>query len=172
MKKNRIKNFSKSLISASLRGLAVFAIFGAALFVYAEVNYPDTAPGPVSGIVGLYVGKTVATYDGNDAGSYQNANALCSGGGVDLEDSHVCTPMEIINTYNHDPSGPISTEVEALWLNSGAPAFYSAVTNDCLGWTTSANLYGQPVYGSVWLASEKYGMMTFCSQSLNYACCK
>lgn len=168
MNKNSAKKFSKLLISASLRGLAVFLVFGAAIYAYAAVTYPANQPNPVSGVVGLYVGKTPATYNGGAVGNYAGANSACTN---TYPGTHVCTPMEMINTYNHNPTA-ISTELEPLWLNSGAPSFYSAVTNDCLGWTTSTSLYGQPVYGSVWYSEQKYGMMTFCTQSLRYACCK
>lgn len=171
MKRTTAKSFSRSLTNALLRGLAVFAVFGAAVYAYAAITYPAVQPNPVSGVVGLYVGKTAGTYDGAGAGSYENANNFCANGGGALTDSHVCTPMEMINTYNHNPS-ELAGETDPLWLNSGAPAYYSSVSNDCLGWTTNGKFYGSPVYGSVWQSSGKYGMMTFCSVSLKYACCK
>ncbi len=166
MKKNRIKNFSKSLISASLRGLAIFAIFGAALFVYAEVNYPATAPGPVSGIVGLYVGQTGGTYDGS-VGSYQVANDACALGAGDLEDSHICTSMEIMNTYNHNPSILVGL-TGAMWINSGPPAYTTAAPNDCNGWTNSTNEF----FATSWNFDINFGTASSCNLVQTFACCK
>jgi len=167
MKKSSIKNFSKSLISASLRGLAVFAVFGFALYAYA-VTYPATQPNPVSGVVGLYVGKTPSTYQGGNAGSYETANSYCAAAHTD---SHVCTPIEMINTYNHNPAA-IAGETDSLWINNGAPAYFSSISNDCLGWSTSGTLFNQPVFGSIWDASNNYGVITTCNNSRAYACCK
>ncbi len=167
MKKNSVRNFSKTLISASLRGLAVFAVFGAAVFAYA-VNYPVSQPNPVSGIVGLFEGVTPGTYQGGDAGSYSGANNYCNSA---YPDSHVCTPMEIINTYNHDPTA-ITGETASMWVNNGAPAYFSSISNDCQGWSQSAKLYGQNVFGSVWNATKQYGVITTCDSARAYACCK
>lgn len=167
MKKNSVRQLSKSLISASLRGLAVFAVFGTALYAYA-VTYPSSQPNPVSGVVGLYVGKTAASYNGGSAGSYQSANGLCSAA---FANSHVCTPMEIINTYNHNPSA-LTGVTGSMWVNNGAPAYFSSISNDCQGWNQSGTLYGQAVFGSVWDATNKYGVITTCNNSRPYACCK
>lgn len=164
MKKSRIKLVSNALISASLRGLAVFAVFGMSLYAYAAISYP-TQPGPVTGVVGLYVGKTVGTYNGNQGG-YENVNALCAA--VEA-DSHVCTPMEIVNTYNHDPS--FTGTGSSVWVNNGAPAYYASVVNDCQGWTTAAPLYGNSVFGSVWSVNG-YGSITTCDFQRAFACCK
>ena len=166
MKKKSAKSFSKSLVSASLWGLGVFLVFGAALYTYA-VTFPATQPGPASGVVGLYVGKT-ATYNGGAAGSYQAANNLCHNA---FANSHVCTPMEIINTYNHNPSA-ITGVTGSMWVNSGAPAYFSSISNDCQGWTQSGTLYGQAVFGSIWDATNKQGVITTCNNSRAYACCK
>lgn len=166
MKKKRSRKYIEPFISAILRGLAVFAVFGVSLYAYA-VTYPANQPNPVSGVVGIYQGKT-ATYQGGDAGSYAAANALCDAA---YTDSHVCTPMEIINTYNHNP-GAITGETDSLWLNSGAPAYFSSITNDCQGWTQSGTLYGNPVFGSVWDANSQQGVITTCNNARAYACCK
>lgn len=170
MKKNRIKSFSKALVSASLRGLAIFAVFGVALYAYA-VNYPLTAPGPVSGIVGLYVGQTGGSYDGN-IGSYQAANDACALGAGDLEDSHICTAMEIINTYNHNPTGALATATGAMWINTGPPAYTTAAPNDCKGWTVSSPSAEEQFFGTSWNFDIARGAATFCIVAQSFACCK
>jgi hypothetical protein len=165
MLKIRLKKFSKSLISASLTGLAVFAVFGLALYTYAQVVYPATQPGSVSGVVGLYVGQTAAQ-DGNDPGSYQNANSLCANGGGALANSHVCTPMEVVNTYNHNPSALPGSGI--AWVNSGAPSNSAQPVNDCRGWSSN----GLGNYANVWNFSINSGGMQPCAQSYSIACCK
>jgi hypothetical protein len=163
MKKSSIKNFSKSLISASLRGLAAFVVFGFALYAYA-VTYPATQPNSVSGVVGLYVGKTVGTQDGN-IGNYQTANNLCNA--VEA-DSHICTPMEIVNTYNHNPPA-VTGETGTVWINSGAPANTFPAVNDCNGWKNNSLSF----YGNVWSfdANDFSGILP-CAFNLAIACCK
>ncbi|HHA19287.1 MAG TPA: hypothetical protein ENK70_06235 [Methylophaga sp.] len=166
MKKNRVKSFSKALISASLRGLALFAVFGVALFAYA-VNYPATAPGPVSGIVGLYVGQSVSTSDGN-VGGYETANDLCASGANDLADSHICTPMEIMNTYNHNPSALPAVGSGAMWINSGPPAYTTAAPNDCNGWINDTNVF----FATSWNFDINFGTASSCNLVQPFACCK
>ncbi|MBU0460936.1 MAG: hypothetical protein KJ771_09105 [Nanoarchaeota archaeon] len=163
MKKNSVKKFSKSLMSASLRGLTVFAVFGMALYAYA-VNYPSSQPNPVSGVVGLYVGQTAGTWDGN-IGGYQAANAVCAG----VEpDSHICSPMEIVNTYNHNASS-VTAETGTVWVNSGAPANTSPAVNDCNGWKNNSLSY----YGNVWsFGSNDFAGILPCAFALPIACCK
>ena len=163
MKKRSVKHFSKSLVSASLRGLAVFLIFGTALYAYAAVSYPSGQPNSVSGLVGLYVGQTTTTSDGN-IGSYQAANSECAA--VDA-DSHVCTPMEIINTYNHNPSA-VTGEGGVVWVNSGAPANTTPAINDCNGWKDNSLGY----YGNVWSFDSDYSGILPCMVALPVACCK
>ena len=162
MKKRSAKNFSKSLISASLRGLAVFLVFGTALYAYA-VTYPDPAPGPVSGVVGLYVGATDFTSNGN-VGSYELVNGYCSS---KYPGTHICNPMEIINTYNHNPSalpGPIGS----LWLNSGPPAFTERAPNDCNGWTVDTDDF----FATSWSFTLNFGTASSCDGVQAFACCK
>ena len=168
MKKNSVRNFSQSLISASLKGLAVFLVFGVSLYAYA-VTYPPNQPNAVSGVVGLYVGQTAGSWDGN-RGGYEPANALCAGGGGALENSHICSPMEMGNTYNHDPTA-LAGLSESLWVNNGAPAYFGSISNDCQGWTTNTTLFGNSVFGSVW-SKNGYGSITTCSNARAFACCK
>ena len=166
MKKNYVRKIYKSFASAALRGLVVFAVFGASFYAYA-VTYPANQPNPISGVVGLYVGKT-AVHQGGEAGGYIAANDYCD---AIYPDSHVCTPMEIINTYNNNPAA-ITGETDSLWINNGAPAYFSSISNDCQGWTQSGTYYGQAVFGSVWDTNNQYGVITTCSNSRAYACCK
>ena len=165
MNKNSVRNFSKSLLSAFLKGLAVFAVFGVSLYAYAAVTYP-TQPNAVSGVVGLYVGKTPATYDGS-VGGYAAANNACGGGAGALADSHICTPMELINTYNHNPSAVTSAN-GVVWVNSGAPANTTPAINDCNGWNDDSLTF----YGNVWSFDTDYSGILPCMVTLPIACCK
>jgi len=162
MKKNNVRSYSKSLVQAILRGLAVFAVFGAAVGVYA-VAYPASQPNPVSGVVGLYVGKTAAS-DGS-IGGYMTANNMCNG--VETH-SHVCSPMEIINTYNHNASA-VTGETDIVWVNAGAPGNIAPAVTDCKGWTNNSN---NPYYGTVWNFSKKTPAIQPCGKSMPVACCK
>lgn len=166
MKKRNAKSFSKSLISASLRGLAVFLVFGAALYTYA-VSYPVDQPNAVSGVVGLYVGRTTSTSDGN-AGGYGAANAACNS---QFEDSHICTAMEMINTYNHNPTA-VTGETGVVWINTGPPAYTSAAPNDCKGWTANAPSPQEQFFGTSWNFDIDRGTATFCIVAQAFACCK
>lgn len=163
MKKTRVKNISKQFISASLRGLASFAVFGFALYAYA-VSYPATDPGPVTGVVGLFVGETPSTYTGNAAGDYETANGYCDA----LEPgAHVCTPMEMINTYNHAPA-LLSGETASFWINAGPPGYISNLNNDCNGWNSNSST----TFGSVWNTTNDSSFVTSCDLSRAYACCR
>lgn len=162
MKKNTVKRYSKSLVQALLRGLAIFAVFGAAVGVYAAINYP-AQPNPVSGVVGMYVGKT-GGQDGN-IGGYTTANNLCDA--VETG-SHICSPMEIVNTYNHNDTA-VTGQTGAVWLNSGAPGNTMPAVNDCNGWKSN----GLDFYGNVWsFDSNDFSGILPCMVSLPIACCK
>lgn len=167
MKKTAERTFTGSLVKALLRGLAVFAIFGAAVYVYAAISYPANQPNPVSGVVGLYVGKTAGSYKGGDASGYQNLNNYCSSGGGALTNSHACTPMEIINTYNHNASA-VTGQTGTVWVNSGAPGNTIPAVNDCNGWQDSTLSY----YGNVWSFTKKFSGILPCAFALSIACCK
>lgn len=167
MKRTPEKSFSRSLTNALLRGLAVFAVFGAAVYVYAAISYPAVQPNPVSGVVGLYVGKTAGTYNGAGANGYQNANDFCANGGGALADSHICTSMEIMNTYNHNPSA-LSALTGAMWMNNGAPAYTTAAPNDCNGWTNNTKFF----FGASWNFDIDFGTASSCNLTQPFACCK
>jgi hypothetical protein len=166
MKRTIAKSFSRSLTQALLRGLAVFAIFGAAVYTYASIAYPVNQPNPVSGVVGLYVGKTASTYGGN-IGSYQSANNLCASVPAANSGAHVCSPMEIVNTYNHD-AATASAATGTVWLNAGTPGNTQPAVNDCNGWKSN----GLDYYGNVWSFDQDYSGILPCMVSLSVACCK
>ena len=163
MDKSRMKQFSKSFVTASLRGLLAFAVFGFALYAYA-ITYPATQPNPASGIVGMFVGETAGTYTGSAAGDYETANGYCD---TLVADSHVCTPMEMINTYNHNPSA-LTGETASFWVNNGPPGYISNLNNDCSGWSSAST----STFGSVWNTSGDSSFVTPCNLSRAYACCK
>lgn len=163
MKRTPAKSFSRSLIQALLRGLAVFAIFGTAVYVYAVIDYPEQ-PNPVSGVVGLYVGKTASVYDGAAANGYVNANNFCKN---QYANSHICTSMEIMNTYNHNASA-LSGLTGAMWMNNGAPAYTTAAPNDCNGWTNNTKVF----FGASWNFDIDFGTASSCNLMQPFACCK
>ena len=167
MKNKHVRKFSKTLVSAFLRGLAVFAIFGMALYAYA-VTYPDNQPNPVSGVVGLYVGKTTLTYDGNDAGSYENANAYCAS---QHADSHVCTPMEIVNTYNHNLSA-VENLTDIVWMNTAAPTNIKPSVSDCKGWSTLLDSSAFPYFANTWNFNIDSSGIQQCDSKRAFACCR
>lgn len=163
MKKAHQKNISRILTSASLWGFGFFAVFGIALGTYA-ISYPVTQPNPVSGVVGLFVGATSNAYDGIAMMSYATANAECE---KEYDYSHICTPMEMINTLNHNPAA-LQGIAQSFWLNSGNPGNLEMTNNDCRGWTSKS----RNVFGSVWSGAKRQNLMTSCDLSRKYACCK
>ena len=162
MKKNRIKNVSQAFVGSMLKGLIVFAVFSTALYAYA-VSYP-TQPNPISGVVGTFVGETGGVYNGANASDYETANGYCD---ALVADSHVCTPMEMINTYNHNPSA-LTGETASFWVNNGPPGYISNLNNDCNGWSSSDSA----TFGSVWNTTKDASFVTSCDLSRAYACCK
>ncbi len=163
MKKFFSKDASKTISSATLWAVTFFAIFGMALLAYA-VTYPDTQPGPASGNVGMFVGGTLNTYTGGQVSGYQNVNNLCL---ADFDYSHACTEMEMINTYNHEPSA-FNGDTSTYWINVGSPGNVATVSNDCRGWTSSSSAH----LGYVWNLQSGQSNMTPCDLSWQYACCK
>lgn len=163
MKNKKPQHFSGNILRAMIQGLIVFAVFGFSVYAYA-ITYPSTQPNPVSGVVGLYVGKTAGAHNGN-MGGYASANSLCA---PVMTDSHICTPLEIINTYNHNQSA-VQNEVGAVWLNSGAPANTTPAVNDCGGWKNGTLGF----YGNVWsFDNNDYSGILPCAVTLPVACCK
>lgn len=165
MKKNKKRKFSEEVLYTFMRGLAVFGVFGLSLYTYA-VTYP-TQPNPVSGVVGMYVGKTADTYSGNlnaAASGYTSANTHCEN---EYDGGHICTAMEIINTYNHNAAA-VSGLNDTVWLNNGPPAFTQDAPNDCNGWTNSTNSF----FGTSWNFTLKFGTAGSCNLKQAFACCR
>jgi hypothetical protein len=133
---------------------------------YLQANYLDKT----SSGVAKFIGYTTTKYDGNDAGSFTNANTYCN---AQYSGSHVCTIDEIFNTINRGLASTItaSSTEPAAWLNSGPPG-YIANVNDCEGWTkNSAGTYGNVWYRAT-TTSDGYGSLGICGDSYKYACCK
>ncbi len=159
MKKTKI---IKAILAPIGKGILIFAVFGFALYVYAAVvDFPDTAPMPVTGVVGMFVGISAET-DGSASG-YTNANLYCSSAHAG---SHICTAMEIINTYNNNPSSlPGSGNV---WINNGPPGYDQTQANDCMGWNSPDG----EVFGSIWRFDSDDSGISPCVSSFQFACCK
>ncbi len=162
MQKSILQKAGRFLFSSLGRGLAAFAVFGLATAVYA-ITYP-AQPNAVTGVVGIYVGSTPATYDGNAATSYAGADAFCD---AQYSDSHVCRMEEVINTYTHD-SAAVSGVVSIAWVNSGAGGVAENMVNDCQGWAQA----DAPYFARVWNFSDSAAAVQECSSVHAFACCK
>ena len=167
-KKRKIKNIINWLKDAVLKSLVILLVVVFGYYAYAQITWPADNPNPVSGVVGMFVGTTPPTsfYDG-DSGGYENANDFC--GNVEVG-SHICTAMEMINSYNHkNAESAINDATTGMaWINNGPPGYVKYVTNDCNGWQTAEST----VFGSIWDFSENSSFITPCNQSLFFACCK
>ncbi len=120
-------------------------------------------PPPVSdGYFGVYTGSTASTYNGNQ-GSYEAANAFCD---ADHSGSHICTALEMVNSYNNLP-GAITGLAESVWVNNGPPGYISNVTNDCSGWKSN----GSTIFGYVWDGTQDASFVTPCNLMRKFACC-
>ena len=130
---------------------------------------PGGGPGPGSAV---WCGKTAATYDGNDAGSYAAANALCATVGT-CTIGHVCRLDEMIDLVNQG-SAFTGHGGSILWANAGGPG-YTAYATDCQGWTetshTSPTAY---TYGNTWdfSGAQPLPFVGYCTSSYAYACCQ
>jgi hypothetical protein len=172
MKKSKI---IKAILSPIIKGLAIFAVFGFALYVYGAISYPENEPNPVTGVVGIFVGLS-GTTNVPAPGSYNNASAKCSTSSpsTTYAGSHVCTAMEIINTYNNYPSvfdTLTGTDVRG-WINNGPPGYTATPANDCGGWQVADGTK----YGAIWLFNStiapKQASLQTCNNSYPFACCK
>ena len=117
----------------------------------------------IAGGVGVYVGSTSSTYNGNHGG-YVAANGYCN---AQYAGSHVCSTTEIINSYNVDPTGPIAGLSQSSWINNGPPGYIAYVANDCAGWQSNSNT----VFGYVWNGNTDASLVTPCNQTRTFACC-
>lgn len=165
MKKTKI---IKAILAPIGKGILTFAVFGFAMYVYAAVvDFPDTSPTPVSGVVGMFVDVSTSSTNGAVSG-YNNANeTYCDiEGDAVLDGAHICTAMEIINTYNNNPSALPSTG--SAWINNGPPGYDQTQANDCMGW---GSLDGE-VFGSIWKFDTDDSSISPCSLPYQFACCK
>ena len=162
-----IKNFLKDLVPTFYKGILLFGIFGAAFYAYGAIDFPNSDPTPVSGVLGIYVGSSASAVNGAQT-KYSTANNLCANIPTAGSNAHVCTIAEINNSYNHLSTMPSSGVV---WVNS-APTFSgSNIANDCVGWSSSSSTD----LATVWFFGSNntgYSGITPCNQTYNFACCK
>lgn len=145
------------------RGILIFLVFGAAFAAY-SVTFPASEPDAASGVIGLYVGKTAASYDGNDAGSYANANTLCD---AEYSSSRVCTHQDIMHSLTFDPT-TIGSEVDDFaWIHSFHNNVSELLVNNCGDWKMTDDSYGNTYR----LGSNVIGVQE-CSSTHPYACCE
>jgi hypothetical protein len=171
--------FSNVLAWCKDVGLKVFAILALAVggfYAYAAITWPANPPNPTPGVVGMFVGESTASFDASS--SYSGVNGNCANGGGDLAGSHICTPDEMANSYNHQnaQSAVVTYPVTAghsatLWVNSGTPG-YTANANDCQGWSAVDSPNNNMVYGTVWNFESKSGGLLPCTTGKKFACCK
>jgi hypothetical protein len=168
-KKQTLFNLFNWLKDAGLKALVILLVVTAGFYAYAQIVWPGTEPNPVSGVVGMFVGESAAPFDGDKVRNYETATKACR---VAHEGSHVCTPDEMINTYNHNLS-LFSGVSDKLWINSGPPAYTETLSNDCSGWQVNTSNF----YGAVWnfdgapfVPNSAY--IQPCSANYRFACCK
>ena len=161
----KIKNILIWLKDVWLKTLAVFLFLGLGFYAYAAVSWPTSDPNPTTGVVGVFVGKSSSAYSASVG--YQSANQYCSNA---FTKSHICTAMEIQNSYNHVAPGSaiMSYNGAPLWVNNGPPGYVKYVTNDCSGWKSKVST----IFGSVWDFSQDASYVTPCNKTRYFACCK
>ncbi|MFH0838245.1 MAG: hypothetical protein V1880_03190 [Patescibacteria group bacterium] len=123
-------------------------------------------PGGVAG-VGMYVGMSASALNGSRT-NYTIANDQCKLGAGVLAGSHICTAMEMIASYNNDPTGPVASLAQSVWVNNGPPGYISNVANDCEGWNSN----GSTIFGYVWDGVKDSSYVTPCNLTRKFACCK
>ena len=161
------KTFLKKLLAPIGKGMIIFAVFGLGVYAYAQVDFPDTDPEPVTGVVGQLVGFSSLPVNGGQSG-YLNANNACPAG------SHICIAEEITRSYvngnlaivNATNNPGSSPDEWFAWINNGAPGYFANV-NDCLGWTTNASAS----YAAVWNVKGSSFAINHCGNTRRFACC-
>lgn len=173
MEKINVFNWLKDV---GLKAFAVFLVVAAGFYAYAAITWPGATPNDVSGVVGMFVGPSDGAF-GASLG-YEGANVLCSGhSDANIAGSHVCTPDEMMNSYNHmNANSPIHptqyTGPVTLWINNGPPG-YEANANDCGGWKiTDPGAGGSPNFGTVWNFNSDRGVLKRCGTGRGFACCR
>ncbi len=131
-----------------------------------RVGIGTTTPNKLLSVVGdlevtgcfgpVYSATSTSAYNGGAATDYATANGYCSTG------SHVCSEAELMNSLACGTNLPSSG---SYWINAGST---SDEANDCSGWNTSSSNN----YGTFWNFSSGNSMITVCSNSIPYACCK
>jgi hypothetical protein len=175
MKKQKKDSALSWLKDAGLKSAVFFLILAGAFYAYGAISWPADKPSPVTGVVGMFVGESSAAFTAA-TNSYDKVNALCANNpSADIADSHICSSMEMMNSYNHGISNsPINTynSSPSLWINNGPPG-YTASANDCKGWTaTTRGSDADPNFGAMWIFANKAGGLTPCSTGRKFACCK
>ena len=186
MKKKTFFKALEWLKDTGLKAFAVLALIVGGFYVYAElVVWPTNDPNPTTGVVGVFVGESKAPFNPSSASpavgtNYIDANNLCATHtDENIKGSHVCTPDEMVNSYNHsNAQSPILTYKDqagaskTLWINNGPPAF-TANANDCKGWAAVDSPLENMNYGTVWNFDDKAGGLLPCNvKDKKFACCK
>lgn len=160
-KKKKLSNILKWLKDVWLKAIAVFLIVGAGFYAYAAVTWPTSDPNPTTGVVGIFMGKSTVVY--TSPLGYTKANSKCP------TNQHICTAMEMQNSYNHVDSGSLIPGYSgSLWINNGPPGYIKYITNDCDGWKTNKST----IFGSVWDFDNGASYVTPCNKTRYFACCQ
>lgn len=174
MKKNRFKKYLNWTQEIFYKGLVILFMVIGGVYAYAQITWPSADPNPTTGVVGVFVGESDSAF--SSAVNYVTANSYCeNSNNPAIAGSHICTPAEMTNSYNHGQAGisPIYTynSSNTLWINSGPPG-YTANANDCKGWTAISSPLNNPNYGTVWNFNDEYGSLLPCTTGKKFACCK
>jgi hypothetical protein len=179
-KKQKLSSTFVWLKDVGLKVFAILALIVGGFYTYAAITWPADQPNGTTGVVGMFVGHSTSDFKVGVAG-YAQANALCANGTGDIANSHICTPDEMANSYNHGNAESavnkyLTTYTGAskmLWINNGPPG-YTANSNDCNGWmkTDTGTDPQNPNYGAVWNFVGKAGGLTPCKEGKRFACCK
>jgi len=179
MRNKSFVKLAKWISSVGIKGLGVFLVAGAAMWVYAaDIDWPANPVNLTSqGVVGEFITLSASKY--STGAGYNGVNDYCENL-VDHEGSHVCTPMEMINTYNFNTSVLPPSEYALVNNPTGGDGF----ANDCEGWSNLKGYVGnittgsrdQMVFGSVWDFDEQRSIIMQCNhiktKALPFACCK
>jgi hypothetical protein len=137
--------------------ILIFLLISTSLIAGSGVYIPSPASNAVE-----WAGVTPATYDGDGAGNYINANGFCS---ATYSGSHVCHNDEMLRLI--DQGSNFGGSIANVWVNDGAPG-YTSNANDCYSWSQT----GAGYYGRYWRLGDLRGQMSGCASSYAYACCR
>lgn len=174
MKKTKITPWVNWFKEALFKALVILLVVIGGTYTYAQIVWPASDPNPTTGLVGVFVGESNTSFD--QVLDYVKANQLCENSSDPVvQGSHICTPAEMSNSYNHGIPGVSSiftyTGSPTLWINSGPPGF-TANSNDCKGWTAVNSPLSNPNYGTVWNFKNQFGSLLPCDTGKKFACCK